>query len=129
MNKLTNRTYKPTSNPNPIWQVDQCITYRIYEFDAVNPNDGQILGKTRLYWRRNTKDTISSPLYRGCSYRFTGYNPIPVTDWFHGVPMNQMFKWCASHNLVNMRCVSEYKDITYVDTCIYDPHSGEWYKP
>ena len=113
--KFVERTYKPTQNPNPIYKVERCITTRKYIFDVINRETGEVINQSILWWKNDTTDNYLFGLYHGCSYRFHGYNPIPVTDWFRGVPLNQMFDWCKQHGLVNMRYVEQYTNITYAD--------------
>ena len=127
--RVTERTYKPTENPCPIYKVERCITTRKYIFDVISTETGEILNHSTLYWRHDTNDTTCPSLYRGCSYLFAQCNPTPVTDWFHGVPLGQMLDWCEEHGLVNVRCVSEFKNITYVDECISDSCNREWVAP
>ena len=128
--RTTERTYKPTENPMPHYEVERCITIRKYIFDVINTVTGEIINHSTLLWKHDTNDDTNIPtVYRGCSYRFSGYNPTPVTDWFHGVPLSQMFSWCEEHGLVNMRFVSEFKNITYVDKCIWDEYNREWIVP
>lgn len=127
--RITERTYKPTENPVPQYKVERCITTRKYILDVISPTTGEVLNHTTLYWKHDTNDTDSAPVYHGCSYRFAVYNPTPVTDWFHGVPIGQMLAWCEEHNLVNARLVAEFKNITYVDECVWDSCNGEWVKP
>lgn len=127
--KFVERTYKPTQNPMPHYEVERCITTRKYVFDVINPETGEIINQSTLWWKRDTNDTHLKQLYRGCSYRFSDYNPTPVTDWFYGVPLNQMIGWCTSHNLVNMRYVEQYTNITYIDKCVWDEYNMEWVVP
>lgn len=127
--KTIERTYKPCENPHPLYEVERCITTRKYTFDVINTKTGEIIGKTTLYWKHDTEDEKNiniRSVYHGCSYRFSGYNPIPVTDWFHGVPLDDMRKWCEEHGLINMKFVAEFKNITYADSYVYDSCNGEW---
>ena len=124
------RTYEPTHNPHPHYEVKRCVTVRKYIFDVVSLTTGEILNHSTLYWKHDTDDDAKIPsVYHGCSYRFAGYNPIPVTDWFHGVPFSQMKSWCEEHGLFNMRFVSEVKNITYADACEWDSCNCEWVAP
>ena len=128
--RTTERTYEPTINPHPHYEVKRCVTIRKYVFDVVHPITGEIINNSTMWWKHDTDDDAKLPkVYRGCSYRFTGYNPMPVTDWFHGVPIGQMEEWCDQHNLVNMRLVSEYKTVTYADVCTWDECNMEWVVP
>lgn len=127
--RVTERTYKPTENPCPIYKTERCITIRKWQFDAINPVTGELMGKTTLLWKHDTDDTESPSMYHGCSYRFIRYNPMPVTDWFHGVPLDRMFKWCEEHGLCNMKFIGEFKTIYYADSCVYDSCNGEWVVP
>lgn len=115
MRTIIEKTYKPTHSTNPIWRVSRKVTTRTYIFDHCDPETGEILGQTRLYWKHDTQDKHCEYLYHGCSYRFSGYNPMPVTDWFYGVPLKQMLDWCMEHDLHFIDCISEYITINYVD--------------
>jgi hypothetical protein len=55
-----------------------------------------------------------------------GYNPIPVTEWFHGLSKSQMFEWCTEHGLGNMKCIGQYTDFYYSDSCVRDSYNMEW---
>lgn len=128
--RVTERTYQPTHNPHPHYEVERCITIRKYIFDVINTVTGEVVNHSTLYWKHDTNDDANIPrVYRGCSYRFSGYNPTPVTDWFHGVPIGQMLSWCEDHGLTNMRCVSEFKNVTYADKCVWDSVNCEWVAP
>lgn len=115
MKKTIEHVYKFTNNTRPIWRVARKTVTRRYQFEAINPKTGETIGTTYLIWKHDTKDAVEHPLYHGCSYCFIGYNPMPVTDWFHGVPLKQMFKWCHANNLVGGECVTEHVHITYED--------------
>lgn len=115
MRKTIDRIYQFTNNTMPIWRVARKTVTRYYQFEAINPQTGKTMGITYLIWKHDSKDEIEYPLYHGCSYLFTGYNPMPVTDWFRGVPLKQMFKWCHEHNLVGGELVAENVHITYED--------------
>lgn len=115
MRTIINNVYKHTHSTNPIWRVDRKVTTQIFKFDRVHPETGEVLAQTRLHWKHDTQDKHWDSIYHGCSYRFSGYNPMPCTDWFYGVPLNQMFAWCKEHNLYYCECEKVFIDITYKD--------------
>ena len=127
--KTVERTYKPTINPNPIWEVERTVTTRTFTFTTTDIVTGEILGSTRLVWRHDSNDTKRIDVYRGCSYRIFGYNPLPVTDWFHGIPLVQMLKWCKQHGMINMKYVRQDTVVDYVDACTWDECNGVWVVP
>ena len=115
MRTIIEKTYKPTTNPCPDWRVSRKVTTRIYVFDRCDSITGEVIGETRLWWKHDTDDKIFDNIYHGCSYRFSGYNPTPCTDWFRGVPLNQMFDWCKEHDLYLRDLDKVFIDITYKD--------------
>ena len=115
MRTTINSVYQPTNSTNPVWKIDRKVTVRIFKFDHIDPHTGEILGTTHLHWKHDTQDKHCEYLYHGCSYCFSGYNPMPCTDWFYGVPLNQMFAWCKEHDLHYCECERVFIDITYKD--------------
>ena len=91
-----------------------------FALEVIDPKNGKTIGTDNLIWKRDTKDDeYENPMYHGCSYRFTGsHNPLPVTDWFRGVPLNQMLKWCYDHNLVGGECITHSIHLTYEDMSV-----------
>ena len=121
--------YQHTNNPNPIWRIERKITTVVYEFDYINPFTGEENGKTNLFWQHDTNDKVTHPLYHGCSWRFGGYNPTPVTNWFRGLPPKKMFEWCRLNGLGNMKVIGKYTGIYYHDICQFDDYNLEYYNP
>lgn len=122
MKKTITNTYKPTNSTFPVWKVENKVVTRCFEFDSINPCTRELMGKTRLLWKHDTNDTQSHPMYHGCSYLFSGYNPTPCTNWFYGIPLKQMFEWCESHGMTNMKYLWETVDITYKDVSYESTH-------
>ena len=125
MNKTIVKTYKPQMTKHPIWMQSNRVVYRHYEFDVSKEHKAnrQLHGTPTLLWKHEDKPSDNTmrcsaehEFYNGCSYMWGGYNPTPVTGWFHGVPLKQMFKWCEEHGLTNPKLVSEYVEITFEDT-------------
>ena len=125
---VINKHYKHSDNPKPIWGIERKVTTVVYEFDCINLNTWEKVGKTTLLWKHDSEEVhpAKNPVYHGCSWRFMDYNPTPVTDWFLGLPPKQMFKWCKEHGLTNMRVVGKYTDIYFSDACHWDSCNGEW---
>ena len=121
--------YQHSNNPNPIWREERKVTTIVYEFDCFDLNTWKRVGTTNLLWKHDTSDNVTHPLYRGCSWRFMKYNPTPVTNWFHGLPRNQMLEWCEKNGLTNMKVVGRYVDIYYHDICKFDDYNLEYYNP
>ena len=122
MKTVITNNYKPTTSTNPVWEIARKVTTRVYLFDYIDPNTGEIIACTKLIWRHNTQDELVHPMYHGCSYRLGGYHPTPCTDWFYGVPLGKMFDWCMNHNLHFIDCVGEYITIDYTDTSYEATH-------
>lgn len=115
MRKTIDRIYQFTNNTMPVWRVIRKVVTRCYKFEAIDPKTGKTIGITNLIWCHDSDDEREYDLYHGCKYRFSGYNPMPVTGWFRGVPLNQMLQWCYDHNLVGGECISQNVHITYED--------------
>lgn len=115
MRTIIEKTYKPTHSTNPVWRVDRKVTIRIFAFDYCNPETGEVIAQTKLIWKHDTADETVHPMYHGCSYHFTGHNPTPVTDWFYGVPLKQMFAWCKDHHLYGGKCVIQHTTLEFKD--------------
>ena len=121
--------YQHSNNPNPIWREERKVKTVVYEFDYTSPITGEMF-KTNLLWKHDTEDdATTNPKYHGCSWRFMKYNPTPVTNWFHGLPVDQMLKWCEENGLGNMRVIGRYVDIYYHDICQFDEYNLEYYNP
>ena len=124
MNKTITKTYKPQKTEFPIWKQTNRVVLRHYQFDVSNEHktDRQYHGIPTLIWKHEEKPSCDTMIcraehefYNGCSYHWHGYNPMPVTGWFRGVPLKQMFKWCEEHGLTNPTLVRESVEITYED--------------
>lgn len=128
---LINRHYTHSTNPYPVWRCDRAVTTQVFEFDCIDLDTWEVKGKTRLFWKHEVdhNNPVIDPLYHNCSWRFGGYNPTPVTDWFRGLPKNKMFEWCRQHGLIDMKCVGQYTDYYFSDACIWDEYNNEWRMP
>lgn len=118
MKKTIEKFYQFTQSECPVWQLSRTISTKVFAFEVIDPKNGKTIGTTNLIWRYDSHDADwgGEPLYHGCKYRFTGYcNPLPVTDWFRGVPLKQMLKWCYDHGLVGGECISHNIHLTYKD--------------
>ena len=124
MNKIITKTYKPQKTEFPIWKQTNRVVLRHYQFDLSDAvkHDAQGRGFPYLIWKhedvpydKSLRVENDHLFYNGCSYRWHGYNPTPVTGWFRGVPLGQMFKWCEEHGLTNPTLVRESVEITYED--------------
>lgn len=122
MEKKTIITYRPTNSKFPIWKEGRKVHSICWAFKSVDPKTGEFIGDTKLWWRRDTDDHFNEDIYHGCSYMFTGYNPTPVTGWFHGVPRDKMLDWCEANNLMFVDCICEYISIEYVDVSYEATH-------
>lgn len=126
---IITKHYQHSNNPNPIWRKEHEVKTVVYEFDYTSPITGEMF-KTNLLWKHDTKDdATTNPKYHGCSWHFMKYNPTPVTDWFRGLPVDQMLKWCEEHGLGNMKVIGKYTDIYYHDICQFDDYNLEYYNP
>lgn len=127
---IVNRHYASSANPHPIWRLGRTVTVQEFRFDYISPFTGEVLS-TRLLWKSDVdhKNPSVDPLYHHCSWRFMGYNPTPVTNWFQGLPKDKMFEWCREFGLGNMRCVGQYTDFHFYDACTWDSYNGEWRRP
>ena len=126
---IITKHYQHSENPHPIWGIEREVKTVVYEFDYISPVTGEVF-KTNLLWKHDTEDdATTNPKYHGCSWRFMKYNPTPVTDWFRGLPLDQMLKWCEEHGLGNMRVIGRYTDIYFSDACTWDSCNGEWRRP
>lgn len=122
MKTIITNNYQPTTSTCPVWEIARKVITRVYLFDYIDPNTGEVLARTKLIWKHDTQDELVHPMYHGCSYLFRGYNPTPCTDWFYGVPLNQMLDWCMNHDLHFIDCVAEYHTVDYVDTSYEATH-------
>lgn len=116
INKTVTTTYLSPKTEFPIWREKSRVTTRIFKFDLDEQHIAlrQQYGTPRLIWMHDTNDD-GDPIYHGCSYMWGDYNPMPVTGWFRGVPLDKMFAWCEKNGLTNPKCVSAYVTITYED--------------
>lgn len=128
---IVNRHYTHSANPNPIWHLDRTVTVQEFEFDCIDLNTWEVVGKTRLLWKNDVdhKNPSVDPLYHHCSWRFMKHNPTPVTNWFQGLPKDKMFEWCKEHGLMNMKCVGQYTDFYFSDACTWDSYNMVWCRP
>lgn len=121
INKFVTETYLPTTSNFPIWREKTRIVIRYYEFDT-NSELAKKYGKPTLVWKYDPDDKAVHPMFHGCSYRWSGYNPTPCTEWFHGIPLHQMIDWCEEHGLTNPKLLSEHVNITWHDISYENIH-------
>ena len=115
MRTIIEKTYKPTMSEHPVWVLSRKVTMLTYKFDVLNPYDGNVLAQSYLSWKMDSNDTYMEERYHGCSYMFTGYNPLPTSGWFRGIPRNQMLEWCNMNHLRLVGCVKQYITLEFVD--------------
>ena len=113
MKTIVNKTYLPTTNKYPRWAIERCVKTTVYEFVATSLETGEIIGKTRLFWMRDSAEKHN--MYHGFSYHWGGYNPTPVTGVFHGVPLGKMLEWCDKNGLLYPEIIEVYTNVTYRD--------------
>ncbi len=115
---IVEKVYRPANTARPIWKEVERKRIRVFLFDSMYKGKRT---STTLLWRCRYKQGQIDDLYHGCDYHFGGHNPIPVTDWFRGIPLNQMLDWCKANGLTNMQELAETITITYADCSKPEP--------